>query len=336
MRIALDAMGGDRAPEEIVKGALEAVGRFDDLEVLLTGIPDRISPFLGAGSGRIRVVPCREVVEMGEAPVEAIRRKKDSSLRRAFELTAAGEADAVISAGNTGATVAAATLLLKPLPACKRPGIAAMFPSSKGHTVLIDVGANIAPRPSHLLQYAVMAQVLAREVMGIAQPSVGILNVGTEEEKGTDLVKAARGLMEAHVAGFIGSVEGRDIFNGSVDVVVCDGFVGNALLKGTEGMASYIIGAMLEHLKEALSQAGNGLREKVVSFVARHDYTEYGGAPLLGVEKTTIISHGSSNAKAVANALRTALDFGKRHVNRTMTEALEAVAEATERGEGGE
>jgi len=332
MRIAVDAMGGDRAPEEIVKGAVEAAGRFEDLEILLPGIPEKIAPFLkGKGVERIKVVPCREVVEMGESPVDAIRRKKDSSLRRTFDLTAAGEADAAISAGNTGATVAAAALLLKPLEGCKRPGIAAVFPGMRGSTVLIDVGANIAPRPSHLLQYGIMAQVFAREVMGIAQPSVGILNVGEEEEKGTDLVKAARGLLATHVPGFVGNVEGRDIYNGSVDVIVCDGFVGNIVLKGTEGLATFILSLVAEYTKDAIAAGNTDLKAKMGSLMARLDYTEYGGAPLLGVEKTTIICHGSSNAKAIANAIRVARDSGLRQVNRRIVEALSAVEEPTDR-----
>jgi phosphate acyltransferase len=332
MRIAVDAMGGDRAPEEIVKGAVEAAGRFEDLEILLPGIPEKIAPFLhGKGVERIKVIPCREVVEMGESPVEAIRRKKDSSLRKTFDLTAAGEADAAISAGNTGATVAAATMLLKPLDGCKRPGIAAMFPGMRGSTVLIDVGANISPRPSHLLQYGIMAQVFAREVMGIAQPSVGILNVGEEEEKGTDLVKAARGLLSSHVSGFVGNVEGRDIYNGSVDVIVCDGFVGNIVLKGTEGLATFILSLVAEYTKDAIAQGNTDLKAKMASLMARLDYTEYGGAPLLGVEKTTIICHGSSNAKAITNAIRVARDSGLRQVNRRIVEALSAVEEPSDR-----
>jgi len=336
MRIAVDAMGGDYAPREIVQGALEAVSRFSDVEILLAGIPDKISAFMPSSRpAAIRIVPCREVVDMGESPVEAIRRKKDSSLRRIFELTAAGETDAAISAGNTGATVAAATMLLRPLEGCKRPGIAADFPSTKGHTVVIDVGANIMPRPWHLLQYGIMAQVFAREVMGIAQPSVGILNVGTEEEKGTDLVKAARGLLEHHVAGFVGSVEGRDIYNGAVDVVVCDGFVGNALLKATEGFASYFTSHLLESLGQEAGDNGGASASRLSEVIKKIDYTEYGGAPLLGVDKATIISHGSSNAKAIANAIRVARDFGARQVNRLIVEALAEVEEPGEREGGG-
>jgi glycerol-3-phosphate acyltransferase PlsX len=336
MRIAVDAMGGDYAPKEIVLGALEAVKRFEDVEIILAGQPEKVNAFLPKPlPKRIKVVACREVVEMGDSPVEAIKRKKDSSLRRIFEMTASGEADAAISAGNTGATVAAAAMLLRPLEGCKRPGIAATFPSQKGHTLLIDVGANITPRPWHLLQYGIMAQVFAREVMGIAQPSVGILNIGTEDEKGTELVKAARGLLAGHVAGFVGSVEGRDVFNGAVDVVVCDGFVGNVLLKGTEGLGAYLVSAFLDHIKEALGDASEESSAKLRSFSAKVDYTEYGGAPLLGVEKPAIISHGSSNAKAIASAIRVARDFGARHVNRLIVEALAEAEEPADK-EGGE
>ena len=335
MRIAVDAMGGDHAPHEIVKGALEAVGRFRDIQVLLAGHSRRMREFLPSPVPKaIKIVQCQEVVEMGKSPVEALRRKKNSSLRRIFELTAAGEADAAISAGNTGATVAAASMLLRPLEGCRRPGIAASFPSAKGHTVLIDVGANIAPKPSHLLQYGIMAQVYAREVLGIAQPSVGILNVGTEEEKGTELVKAARRLLSEHVSGFVGNVEGRDIFNGSVDVIVCDGFVGNVILKGTEGAASFLISRLLGYIREVLPPSVNLSTENMRAFIAQSDYTEYGGAPLLGIDKVAIISHGSSNAKAIANAIRAARDFGAKHVNELIVEALGRVGEPAGKEDG--
>lgn len=326
MRIALDAMGGDHAPREIVRGALEAIERFGDVEVLLAGRPEAVGEFLPKPApARIEIVACAEVVEMAESPVEAIRRKKDSSLRRIFELTAAGKADAAISAGNTGATVAAASMLLKPLPGCRRPGIAASFPSTKGHTVVIDVGANITPKPLHLLQYGIMAQVFAREVLGVSDPKVGILNVGTEEEKGTDFVKESRTLLAASLPCFVGSVEGRDIFNGSVDVIVCDGFVGNALLKCTEGCATYVVSHLLSHMKEILPAEGPAVAAQLRAFIARTDYTEYGGAPLLGVEKVAIISHGSSNSKAIASAIRVARDFGARDVNAKISGALAAV-----------
>ncbi|MHC4712255.1 MAG: phosphate acyltransferase PlsX [Planctomycetota bacterium] len=323
MRIAVDAMGGDRAPEQVVKGALEAAARFDDVEIFLAGVPEKIGPLLPKeASSRIRTVACSEVVAMHEPPVEAIRRKRDSSLRRVFELAASKEADAVVSAGNTGATVAAASLLIKPLEGCRRPGIAARVPSREGHTLVIDVGANIAPRPVHFLQYAVMAQIFAREFLGVAQPSVGILSVGEEREKGTELVKSAHTLFSRHVSGFIGNAEGRDIFTGDFNVIVCDGFTGNVLIKALEGYAEFLVGTLVDNIARELPADHDRLENIISHFVAANDYREYGGAPLLGVESPVIICHGSSNSTAIANAIGVARGVTNKHVNDLIVDAL--------------
>ena len=323
MRIAVDAMGGDKAPGEIIRGVLEAAERFDDVEFLLAGIPERISEFLpGASVPSIEVVACTQVVAMDESPVEAIRRKKDSSLRRVFELVASGEAQAVVSAGNTGATVAAASMLVGPLDGCKRPGIAVTLPSRGGHTVVIDAGANLSPKPLHLLHYGLMAQIFAREVLGAENPSVGLLSVGEEREKGTDLVRAAHDLFARHVPGFTGNCEGRDVFNGSVDVVVCDGFTGNVILKATEGYASYLVSTLVENIARAVPANHKKLKSFIIDFVAQNDYREHGGAPLLGMSAPTIICHGSSNATAISNAISVAHEFAKHDVNARIVEAL--------------
>ena len=335
MRIAVDAMGGDSAPEEIVRGAVEACSRFDDIEVLLAGIPEAIAPHLGATvPERIHVIPCSETIDMREAPVDAVRRKKDSSLRRIIEMVAADKADAAVSAGNTGATVAAASMFIKPLEGCRRPGIAVKLPSKGGHTVVIDVGANISPKPLHLLQYAVMAQVFAREILGVREPKVGLLSVGEEREKGTDLVRTANALMSQHLQGFIGNCEGRHIFSGDVDVVVCDGFTGNAVLKASEGYASYLVSTLIENIAHSMSANHEGLRSIIIDFVADNDYREYGGAPLLGIDAPVIISHGSSNAMAIANAVGVARDFIGHGVNNLIVDALGAIDVANHAEDG--
>lgn len=335
MRIAVDAMGGDSAPGEIVRGAVEAHARFDDIEVLLAGIPEEIAPHLGAVvPERIRVIPCSETIDMRESPVDAIRRKKDSSLRRIIEMVAGGEADAAVSAGNTGAMVAAASMFIKPLGGCRRPGIAVKFPGKGGHTVVIDVGANISPKPFHLLQYAVMAQVFAREILGVRQPKVGLLSVGEEREKGTNLVKTTNALMKRHLQGFIGNCEGRDIFSGDVDVVVCDGFTGNVLLKVVEGYSSYLVATLIENIALSVPANHERLRGLIIDFIAGNDYREYGGAPLLGIDAPVIISHGSSNATAIANAVGVARDFAGHGVNELIVDALASIDVANHAEEG--
>jgi len=334
MRIAVDAMGGDSAPDEIVKGALEALERLDDVELLLAGLPEKVEPLLPARPREgLRFLPCSQTVDMQESPVEAVRRKKDSSLRRVIEMVARKEADAAVSAGNTGAMAAAASMLIKPLEGCRRPGIAVKLPTTSGHAVAIDVGANISPRPFHLLQYAVMAQVFAREVLGVARPRVGLLSVGEERGKGTDLVKAAHALMSEHLEDFAGNCEGRDIFSGVVDVVVCDGFTGNVLLKALEGYASYLVGSLMDNIAKSLPANHERLRSLVIEFVGRNDYREYGGAPLLGIEAPVIISHGSSNATAIANAIAVARDFSGHGVNSLIIRALRSIDAANHTGE---
>ncbi len=335
MRIAVDAMGGDSAPYEIVEGALEARNRLGDVELLLAGVSERVAPLLPAGSADgVSVVHTSQVIDMQEPPVEAVRRKKDSSLRCIIEMVADGRADAAVSAGNTGAMVAAASMLLRPLEGCRRPGIAVKLPSISGHTIAIDVGANITPRPFHLLQYAIMAQVFAREVLAVARPRVGLLSIGAEREKGNDLVKAAHALMSEHVEDFMGNCEGHNIFTGNVDVVVCDGFTGNVVLKAVEGYSSYLVRNLIENIARSIPSNHDRLRGLIIDFVASNDYREYGGAPLLGIEAPVIISHGSSNATAIANAIAVARDFAGQGVNALITDALGKIRLANHREEG--
>ena len=325
-RIALDAMGGDHAPEELLRGAVQAVGELPEVELLLVGQPERLDPLLREqgveGEPRLRTVPAAQVVQMHERPVEAIRRKPDSSVVRAVEMVAAGEADAVISAGNTGAMVAACTLRLRPLAGVKRPGIAVNIPTDRGICTVIDVGANIQPRPLHLYQYAVMAAAYAEVILGIERPRVGLLNVGEEDGKGTELVREAYRLLAARDLNFVGNVEAREIHRGACDVLVCDGFVGNVVLKLIEGVGEKLFRMVLEGLAEVCPQQAAVCRSVIDDIANRVDYAQYGGAPLLGVDGIAIIGHGSSSATAVANAVRVADEFSRYHLNELFVERL--------------
>lgn len=325
-RIALDAMGGDHAPREIVLGAVQAVREFPEVELLLVGRAEQIVPLLRAEGmteePRLRVVAASQVVQMHERPVEAIRRKPDSSVVRAVEMVAAGEADAVISAGNTGAMVAACTLGLRPLPGVKRPGIAVNIPTDRGTCTVIDVGANIQPRPLHLCQYAVMAAAYAEVILGVERPRVGLLNVGEEDGKGTELVREAYRLLAEEDINFVGNVEAREIHRGACDVLVCDGFVGNVVLKLIEGVGEKLFRMVLEGLAEVCPQSATVCRSVIRDIADRVDYAQYGGAPLLGVDGIAIIGHGSSNATAVANAVRVAEEFSRYHLNELFVQRL--------------
>ena len=329
MRVALDAMGGDHAPGEIVKGALQALERDPEVTVLLVGDEARIAPCLeGADTGgRLEVRHASEVIEMGESPVEALRRKPDSSIQRCVEALGAGEVQSVVSAGDTGGVVAATTIFVPRLKGVKRHGIAIPIPSKSGRTLVIDVGANINPKPTHLLQYAIMASAYAQQVMGIENPRVGILSIGEEEQKGTDLIKKTRALISKAELNFVGNVEGNAIFQGIADVIVCDGFVGNVILKVSEGLAEAFLDTILEQVGG--DPAGNG-SERVVGFLAglkkKLDYSATGGAPLLGVQGSVIICHGRSRATAIANAIGVATEFTKSGVNDRIVDEVARVS----------
>ena len=325
-RIAVDAMGGDHAPREIVLGAIEAVRQLPDVEVFLVGAPDLIGPLLEAegvqGEPRLRVVPATGVVAMDERPVEAIRRKPDSSVARAVGMVAAREADAVFSAGNTGAMVAACTLGLRPLEGVKRPGIAVDLPADRGTCTAIDVGANIQPRALHLFQYAVMASTYVEVILGVANPRVGLLNVGEEDGKGTDLVREAFRLLTESRMNFVGNVEAREIHRGVCDVLVCDGFVGNILLKLIEGVGEKLFRMVIEAITQVCPQSEQACIAAIRDITNRVDYAQYGGAPLLGVDGIAIIGHGRSHATAVANAIRVATEFSRYRLNELFVQRL--------------
>ncbi len=325
-RIAVDGMGGDRAPGAVVDGAVQAAQTLD-IEVILVGPQDRLSQELARFKpvpSNLRIHHAPEVIGMGESPAISVRKKRDSSICQMVDLAKRGEADAVVSAGNTGAMVVAASLGLGLLEGIERPGIAILIPSLSQPTLVIDVGANIDSKPEHLLQYGVMGSVFMRHVAGRANPSIGLLNVGEEESKGTDLIKEAFRQLEESGLNFVGNVEGRDIYIGKCDVIVCDGFVGNVALKVSEGMASALRQLLVRELKRTmlnmmgamlLRPAFNRLRKRV-------DYAEYGGAPLLGVNGACFISHGSSSAKAIRNAIRAASVFVSHEVNSTIVRTM--------------
>lgn len=313
MRIAVDAMGGDHAPHEIVRGAvagLKFLGPDDQL--LLFGQAEQIQAELrtcAADDARIRIEPCSEVVAMDDSPVEAVRNKRDSSIVRLASAAGRGELDAIISAGNTGAFAAACQFKIKPISGVSRPGIAVVMPSFHGPALICDVGANVAPKPHHLYEYARMCVVYAQTILKIPNPAVGLVSIGEEQAKGDTLVKEAHALIR-NDAGlrFIGNVEGRDIFGGTADVFICNGFVGNVILKLTEGLAEGLFKTIIRELSDEGPQLAKQFEPIVDRIWKRHDFAEYGGAPLLGINSVAIICHGRSDQRAIYNAVRVATE----------------------------
>ncbi len=328
MQIALDAMAGDNGPEELIAGALLATKEADlrvslvGDEVLLKKHLDRLAPDSDKADA-IKIVHASQVIKMSENPVNAIRKKKDSSVMVAFDLVRQGQADAVVSAGNSGATMAAGVRKLGRLKGVSRPGIASLFPTQKKPVILMDIGANVDCRPQHLYQFAVMASAYSR-VRDISRPTVGLLSIGEETGKGNSLVKESYPLLENSSLNFIGNVEGRDVFQGDVDVIVCDGFVGNICLKISEGLAD----AMMQMLKDEIvksfpAKVGYLLaRPAFKAFKKRVDYAEYGGAPLLGINGTGLICHGKSNSHAMKNAIIGASKMVKLNINQDIMQSL--------------
>lgn len=326
MRIAVDAMGGDFAPEAIVEGAVQAAEEYG-FTIILVGQEDRVRQELAKYKTdhlSIEVQHAPEIVDMHDLPSVALRRKKNSSMHKAIYMTKNGEADAAVSAGNTGAGMAIAKLACRVLDGIERPALATVLPNISGMTVMIDVGANVDCKPDHLLQFAVMGSVYAKEVVGIANPRVGLLSIGEEESKGNTLTKEAFEPLSKSALNFIGNVEGRDVFNGRVDVIVCDGFIGNVVLKVSESLAK-TMGSML---KDAFSQSWRTklgyllVKPGMDAMRKRMDYEEYGGAPLLGLNGVVVISHGSSKARATKNAIRVAAESVNHHLNQQITETM--------------
>ncbi|MDD2702468.1 MAG: phosphate acyltransferase PlsX [Candidatus Omnitrophica bacterium] len=326
MKIIVDAMGGDHAPEVVIAGTIAAVREYGT-DVVLVGDEARIKTLLHRAkySGdKIGVHNAEDVIQMCESPALSVRRKRNSSIVVGLNLVRDGTGDAFFSAGNTGAVVCAGTLSLGLLPGIERPGIALILPTLKGIALIIDVGANIDPKPVQLVQYGIMADAYSRYILNRADPRVGLLNIGEEAGKGTDFFKETHELFQKSHLKFIGNVEGRDLYSGKSDIIVCDGFVGNVALKVSESLAESLQIFLKKHIKSSIwSILGYLLmRGSLKSFRKEIDYSEYGGAPLLGVNGVVIIGHGRSNANAVKNAIRVAQEEVERKFNEKILEAL--------------
>jgi glycerol-3-phosphate acyltransferase PlsX len=333
--IAVDAMGGDLAPQSAVEGAFRAAAE-DGCSVLLVGDRARIEPELrrhGDADGRIELVHAEEVVGMDEPAITPIRKKRRSSLRLCAELVKDGRAQAMVTAGNTGAAMAAAKMVIGTVAGVDRPALAAVLPNASGRTVLLDVGANVDSKPIHLREFAVMGHFYAQEVLGTPVPRIGLMSVGEEEGKGTELTREAYKLLKTTGLNFIGNVEGQDCFNGKVDVIVCDGFVGNAVLKSAEALAEFI----RRMLREEIAGAPGGKLGFLLAkgaferFRQRTDYTEYGAAPLLGINGGCFIGHGRSNARALHNAIRRAIEFSNAQLDRKIRDKIAELQRQEER-----
>ncbi len=327
MKIALDAMGGDYAPTVTVEGALDTIREYDDLEIILFGDESRIKDELKGKkypSDRIHIRHASQVVGMQESPVTALRKKKDSSIRRAVDAVKNKEADAVVSAGNSGVAMAAALFVLGTSKGVDRPAIAAIMPTLKGLFVLIDAGANVDCKAENLLQFALMGSSYCSTILNKEKPKVALLSIGEEDVKGNELTREAFKLLKETNLNFVGNIEGKDVFLGGADVVVCDGFIGNIVLKTSEGLAEVII-KMLKREIAGLATGRVGyllMKPALKNFRKKTDYAEYGGAPLLGINGTCIISHGRSTSRAIRNALRVAVEFSKKKVYEIISEEI--------------
>lgn len=320
MRVAVDAMGGDHAPAALVAGALDAAKGAPEVGIDLVGrsadLEEEVER-LGGAPGHVAVVHADQVVEMGDSPVEALRRRPESSILKALQRMQQGKADAVVSAGSTGAAVAASMMVLGRLPGVRRPGIAVPIPARNAHGVclLIDAGANPNCRPHHLFQYGVMGANYYAKIFGAESPRVALVSIGEEDAKGNTLTRDAAKLFRESPVRFVGNVEGRDLFGGACEVAVADGFVGNIILKASEGCAEMVFGMF----SEALGSRNPEALRKVMGQV---DYAEWGGAPLLGVNGVVVISHGRSDRRAIANAIRVAARAVNQHLNETIVRGL--------------
>ncbi|MBE0427160.1 MAG: phosphate acyltransferase PlsX [Nitrospirae bacterium] len=328
MRIALDAMGGDYAPAVNIEGAVETVNNFEDTQIILVGDEQTLKRDLDNKRyppKSISIKHASQFVRMDESPSFAIRKKKDSSIRRGMELVKNGEADAFVSAGHSGVVMATALLLLGTADLVDRPAIAAIMPTLRSPFVLIDAGANLHCTPRNLLQFALMGSTYCRLILGRPEPRIALISTGEEDTKGNELTKETFKLLKEADINFIGNVDGKDIFTGDTDVIVCDGFTGNIILKTSEGLAD----ALIKMLKREVANLTAGrigyllMKPALKKFKKKTDYDEYGGAPLLGINGTCIISHGRSTAKAIRNAIRVAADFAKKKVYEIISSAIE-------------
>jgi glycerol-3-phosphate acyltransferase PlsX len=334
MLIALDAMGGDHAPTVTVDGAVETVNEHDDIDVILVGNERLISQELRDkryNPDRIRIVHASQVVEMHDSQSTAFRKKKDSSIHVGIELVRSGRADGFVSAGHSGVVMGTSVLLLGTLKGVDRPAIATLMPTLKDTFLLLDVGANVDCKPENLLQFGLMGNTYCRLIMDRAEPKVSLLSIGEEDVKGNELTKEAFKLLKNAPLLFTGNIEGKDLFSGKADVVICDGFIGNIVLKVSEGLAETIL-KMLKHEITAGSAGRLGylmLKPALRKFKKRTDYDEYGGAPLLGINGASIISHGRSSSKAIKNALRVASDYSRKRVFEAIARDIENCTHST-------
>ncbi len=333
LKIAVDAMGGDFAPEVNILGAYEVVQDIE-VEVILVGNENKIKSFLPEKrptKGVISIIQAEDIIYMDENVSSALR-KKNTSMRRAVELVKAGKADAVISAGNSGAMMALSFLLLGKLSKVERPAIATVMPCLKGHFILLDAGANVDCKPEHLVQFAFMGEAYHKALFNSQSPKIALLSIGEEGSKGNELTKEAFKLLRSSKLNFIGNIEGKDIFFGQADVVVCDGFVGNIVLKVGEGLAE----ALMKMLKREIADIITGrlgymmIKPAIKSFRKKVDYSEYGGALLLGINGTSIICHGRSSAKAIKNAIKVATEMAKKQIYVRISESLNQTEEINE------
>jgi len=326
VRIAIDVMGSDKGPSVIIEGALDAAKK-QTFDLILVGNEEIIKKELlqrRCDVPNIQIKHASEIIEMRESPSQAIRRKKDSSMVKAIELVKNKEADAVVSAGNTGAYMASATIHIRTIEGIERPAIAILMPTLSGFSLLLDVGANVDCSPLNLYQFAIMGNEYSKYILKKGNPKVGLLNIGEEEHKGNDLTKKTYEELKKAPINFVGNIEGRDVFNGKVDVIVCDGFIGNIILKATEGLGENIFFKLRNELKSSfLSKIGALLSKGAYkNFKKSLDYAEYGGAPFLGINGVCIKAHGNSSSLAIKNSILVAENFVNNHVNEHIKERL--------------
>ncbi|MGD0957790.1 MAG: phosphate acyltransferase PlsX [Candidatus Acidiferrales bacterium] len=337
MTVALDAMGGDHAPRTEVEGAILAARELD-VRVVLVGVEATVRHELDRHKHHglpIEIVNANQIITMSDSPSQAFRRKKESSLHVAARLVRDGKAEALVSAGNTGAVMTIARFVLGTLPSVDRPALAAAFPNMKEKvSVILDVGANVDSKPEQIEQFAVMGEIYYRAIWGVKRPRVALLSIGEEEMKGNELTREATNRLKQTSLNFTGNVEGRDVFRGNVEVIVCDGFIGNIALKISEGVVEHLGGMLKKAIKSSLtSQLGYALSKRAFeAFRKRTDYSEYGGAPLLGVRAITVIGHGRSNPNAIKNAIRVAVELCRSRVNEKIEQELSAAAAVPVRG----
>jgi phosphate acyltransferase len=304
MRIAVDAMGGDHAPAEIVKGAAQAADQYD-LDVSLVGIPSAVHPLLDSHP-RLHLVPCTQVIAMDEHPAQAVRKKPDSSIAVCARMCREGRADGWTSAGNSGAVMAAALFIQGRIKGVERPALGSIVPTQNGFAYFLDVGANVDSKPEYMVQFAAMGAIYAREMLGRRQPKVGLLSNGEEEGKGDERVRETTRRLKGSLPGFVGNIEPKDIYAARADVVVADGFVGNVAIKMAEATADYLFRNLREEIPRTLTGKVGGMliRPRVRAIRARIDWREFGGAPLLGIDGVAVVAHGRSDARAMKNAIR--------------------------------